>query len=79
MRRDTRSQATNTGLMSLLLMLANQVRRMDEKPPVTIALVAGLAHITDREDAVHGKGHSISADHIISTEWYTPVGLKQTC
>lgn len=40
MRRDTRSQATNTGLMSLLLMLANQVRRMDEKPPVTIALVA---------------------------------------
>ncbi len=48
MRRDTRSQATNTGLMSLLLMLANQIRRMDEKPPVTIALVAGLAHITAR-------------------------------
>ncbi len=46
MRRDTRSQATNTGLMSLLLMLANQIRRMDEKPPVTIALVAGLAHVT---------------------------------
>ncbi|DBA73261.1 hypothetical protein WJX77_008868 [Trebouxia sp. C0004] len=40
MRRDARSQATNTGLMSLILMLANQLRRMDEKPPVTIALVA---------------------------------------
>jgi hypothetical protein len=48
MRRDTRSQATNTGMMSLLLMIANQIRGMDEKPPVTIALVAGLAHIIAR-------------------------------
>ena len=27
--------------MSLLFMLGNQVRRMDEKPPVTIALAVG--------------------------------------
>ncbi|KAL3146812.1 hypothetical protein ABBQ38_014789 [Trebouxia sp. C0009 RCD-2024] len=40
MRRGNRSQATNTGLVSLLLMLGNQIRRMDQKPPVTIALVA---------------------------------------
>lgn len=41
MRRGTRSQATNTGLVSLLLMLGNQIRQMDQKPPVTLALVAG--------------------------------------
>lgn len=39
MRRGNRGQATNTGLMTLLLMLGNQVRQMDQKPPVTIALV----------------------------------------
>ena len=41
MRRGNRGQATNTGLMTLLLMLGNQVRQMDQKPPVTIALVVG--------------------------------------
>lgn len=48
MRRGTRSQATNTGLMSLAFMIINQIRRMDEKPPVTIALVAGDAHESDQ-------------------------------
>lgn len=43
MRRQngTRSQASKTGMMSLLLMLGNQVRQMDQKPPVTLVLVAG--------------------------------------
>ena len=45
MRRGTRSQATNTGLVSLLFMLGNQIRRMDQKPPVTIALVAGRLNL----------------------------------
>ena len=30
-------------MVSLLLMLGNQVRQMDQKPPVTLALVAGEA------------------------------------
>ena len=43
MRRQygNRGQATKTGMMSLLLMLGNQVRQMDQKPPITLFLVAG--------------------------------------
>ena len=43
MRRQygSRGQASKTGMMSLLLMLGNQVRQMDQKPPVTLFLVAG--------------------------------------
>ena len=41
MRRGNRGQGANAGLMSLLLVLGNQIRQMDQKPPITIALVAG--------------------------------------